>query len=186
MTDIPVVSTKAATSRKLPDGLGKQHLEQGKGVERHASILSLGVLGCFLAIAMTGTLGGGFNSHLEIGNDRIALAYDGPTKLRNGMFFEAHVLVRALQPIKKLEISLEPSLVHDLTMNSMVPAAADETFEDGAFRFSFDKMETGDRFDVKFDFQINPSLFAGTHGRIAVYDGDTELATIPVDITVWP
>jgi len=185
MAVIPVVSMKA-TSKKLPDGLGKQHVEQAKGVERHASTLSLGVLGCFLAIAMTGTLGGGFNSHLEITNDRVALAYEGPTRLRNGMFFESHVLVTALQPIEKLEISLEPTLIHDLTMNSMVPAAAEETFKDGTFRFSFDKMAAGDNFDVKFDFQINPSLFAGNHGHITVYDGDTELATIPIDITVWP
>jgi len=135
---------------------------------------------------MTGLLGGGFNSKLRTENDQVSLAYAGPTHLRNGMFFEAHVLVRAKQPIKKLVIGVEGSLIHDLTMNSMVPAAAEETFEDGAFRFTYDKLDAGENFDVKFDFQINPSLVAGTSGRVAVYDGDTQLASLPVEITVWP
>lgn len=174
------------SARKLPDGLGHQHLEADRGVGRHASLLSIIVLGLFMAIALSGVLGGGFNSRLQIENDRVALTYAGPTTLRNGMFFEAHVLVKAMKPIGKLEVALDPTLVHDLTMNSMVPAAADETFENGDIRYSFDKLDAGDTFDIKFDFQINPSLFKGTKGHITAYDGDTELADLPVTIAVLP
>ncbi|MGN6550172.1 MAG: hypothetical protein ACTHJ3_09800 [Pararhizobium sp.] len=180
MTDLPNPVTP------LPDGIRKQNLERDRGFRRHASVVSLCVLGAIVAIALSGVLGGSGDSHLTAENDRVVLTYEGPTLIRNGMFFEAHVHVTARQPIKKLELSLDPSLERDITMNSMIPAAADETFKDGAFRYTFDKLDAGDKFDVKFDFQINPSLFAGNEGDIAVYDGDAKLATLPVSITVFP
>lgn len=172
--------------RPLPDGLDKRHLERDRGFRRHASVVSLCVLGAIIAIALSGLLGGAGDSHLTTANDHVVLTYEGPTRIRNGMFFEVHVHVTARQPIKKLELSLDPSLERDITMNSMIPAAADETFKDGAFRYTFDKLDAGDKFDVKFDFQINPSLFAGNKGNIAVYDGDAKLAALPVSITVFP
>jgi len=71
-------------------------------------------------------------------------------------------------------------------MNSMVPAASEESYEGGLFRFTFNRLEKGDTFDVKFDFQINPSLLAGVAGKIAIYDDTALLAEIPVKITVLP
>jgi hypothetical protein len=171
---------------ELPDGIGKEHFERDLGVKRHASVLSLLILGGILALALSGVLGGGFDASPSVENDRVVLSYHGPTVIRNGMFFEAHAIVVAKQPIEKLVVSVSEPLIHDLTMNSMVPAAGEETFEGGAFRFSYDKLDKGNTFDVKFDFQINPSLFAGNEGRIAVYDGETLLAALPVSITVFP
>jgi hypothetical protein len=114
------------------------------------------------------------------------LTFDGPRFIRNGMFFEAHAIVLAKEPIDKFVLVIDESLIHDMTMNSMVPAAAEESFESGNYRFSFDRLEKGDTFDVKFDFQINPSLLAGNEGSIAVYDDKDMLAELPVTITVLP
>jgi hypothetical protein len=173
-------------TQELPDGIGQQHFDPVHGVRRHASVVSLLILGGLMALALSGVLGGGFNASPSVENEHVVLAYHGPTVIRSGMFFEAHAVVVAKQPIKKLVVTVSESLIHDMTMNTMVPAAGEETFEGGAFRFSYDKLDRGNTFDVKFDFQINPSLFAGTEGRIAVYDDKTLLAALPVSITVLP
>ena len=65
MADMPIVNTKAAMPRELPDGLGRQHLEADRGVGRHASVLSIIVLGIVMIVALSGALGGGFNSRLD-------------------------------------------------------------------------------------------------------------------------
>src|SRR5690606_11734697 len=129
---------------------------------------------------------GGFKTQLETRNDNVALVYAGPTLLRSGMLFEMRVQVTAIKPVEKLQIGIGLPLFHDITMNTMMPAAAEETFKDGAFRFTYDRLDPGERFDVKFDFQINPSLLKGTHGNISVYDGERLLAELPVAITVLP
>jgi hypothetical protein len=174
------------TAHSLPDGIGEEHFDSGEGVRRHASVLSLLILGGILATALTGFLGGGFNERLTTENEHVVLTYDGPTVIRNGMFFEAHALILAKEPIDKLVLEVSEPLIHDMTMNSMVPAAAEETFEGGSFRFKFDRLEKGDTYDVKFDFQINPSLFAGNEGHNAVYDDKDLLAEVPVTIAVLP
>ena len=44
----------------------------------------------------------------------------------------------------------------------------------------------GETLDIKIDGQINPSLFAGTQGRIELRDGERVLAAVPVEMTVLP
>ena len=180
------MSDASTGSRPLPDGLGKQHLAENGGFGRHASLLSLAILGALMIAALSGLFGGDGDNRLQVSNANVVLTYSGPTRLRNGMFFESHILVTARKPIGKLELAIDPSLVRDLTMNSMTPAAADETFKDGAIRYSFEKMAAGDKFDLKLDFQINPSMFAGNSGRVVALDGDEPLATLPVSIVVDP
>ena len=58
--------------------------------------------------------------------------------------------------------------------------------KDGAFRFDYGPLKAGETLDIQIDGQINPPLFAGTHGRVAVFDGERELVGIPLRITVLP
>ncbi len=170
----------------FPDGIGQQHLEPGRGARRHSSTLSLLLLAGLLALAFSGVLGGGPNIRKSAENGRAAITYDGPRFIRNGMLFEADAIVRANQPIGKLVLAVTPSLINDMTMNTMEPAAGQETYEDGAFRFTYGKLDKGDTFNAKFDFQINPSILGGNAGHIAVYDDQTLLIDLPVAITVFP
>lgn len=171
---------------RLPDGLSGEHFDSGEGVRGHASVLSSLLLGGILAVALTGVLGGRMEDRRTVENDNATLTFEGPRFIRNGMFFEAHTIAVAKKPIDKLVFVVSESLMHDITMNSMVPAAGEETYEDENFRFTYDKLDAGDTFDVKFDFQINPSLVLGTEGEVAVYDDRELLAKVPVKITVLP
>lgn len=170
----------------LPDGISARHFADSRSFKRHASLVSLLALGGILALTFTGLLGGEMQVSRTASTDAADLTFVGPRFIRNGMFFEAHVLIDAKHPIDKLVVAIDHSLISDMTMNSMVPAAADESTEGGALRFEYAQLDAGDHFDVKLDFQINPSLVLGTDGKVAVYDDEKRLAEVPVTITVLP
>jgi hypothetical protein len=170
----------------FPDGIDPGHVTSPSAVRRHASPLSLLLLGGLLAVAMTGLLGGGGVSVLRADSPGALLEVEAPTILRNGEFFEMTVRVTARRAIDDLVLSIEPGLLERLTQNSMLPAASDETFDGQSFRFSYGPKQAGETMLVKQDFQINPDLVGGVRGRIAVMDGENEMAGMPVSIQVRP
>src|SRR3546814_13797438 len=87
-------------------------------------------------------------------------------------------------PIVESVLSVSSSLWREVSINFMAPAASEEEFKDGAFRFIYGAMKTGDRLLVKVDGQINPALIGELRGQIAVSDGDRPLAALPLKIWV--
>jgi hypothetical protein len=170
----------------FPDGLGDPHLSPRTGLHRHASPLSLLFLGGLLAMALAGPLGGAREEPLLGVGEAADLTVDTPRTLRNGMFFETRIVVEAKRDVARLVVAIPPELWRHQTQNSMVPAAAEETFTDGAFRFDYGPLPAGERFEVKLDLQINPDLLGGARGRVAAFDGEAELVSVPVEVKVLP
>ena len=175
-----------AQGSAFPDGLDQSHVDRGQGWRSHASILSLVVLVALLGTAMTGMLGGQPSPVYRVEAPAVALTVKTPAILRNGMFFETEIGATPRRPIKALTIAVDRTLWKDFTVNTMIPAPADESFADGRFRFAYGPGEPGKAVVVKIDAQINPSLVGGTAGTVAVYDGDTLLAELPVRMQVRP
>ena len=96
------------------------------------------------------------------------------------------ILRREVSLDDDLVIAISAPLWRQMTINTMIPAASEESYSQGAQRFSFGKLEAGDSFRFKIDGQINPSLFAGTRGEIAVLDGDRRIVGTPVTMKVLP
>lgn len=171
-------------STPYPDGLDKRHVRPLAGWRRHASPLSLAVFGAVVMLAMTGVLG----------HERQWEAQDGPTSLtvhmpeiiRNGEFFEMRVTVEAVEPIDELVVGIDQALWEDMTVNTLIPAATDETSEDGEFRFTFADLAAGTPFLFKVDLQVNPDILGGNEGVVTVYDGEEELTRVGVAIGVLP
>lgn len=174
------------SERNWPDGLSPPHLEGPTPVRRHASPVSVMLLGSLLLAALFGAFGGGAPPTLQTRGEGADLAITGPQLLRNGEFFETHVVMTPRADAADLTLALDAPLLRDLTQNSMIPAASEEGFEDGAFRFRYGPVKAGESFEVKMDFQINPALLGGTRGDVAVYDGTRELARLPYRIEVRP
>lgn len=170
----------------FPEGLGDPHLQEPPPLVRHASPLSLLILGTILALAAGGFVGGVGQSHLVTTGEDSRLEVETPEVLRNGEFFEMVVRATPGRPVADLVIAVEPSLWKQLTQNSMIPAAAEESFSDGAFRFSYGEAAAGESVEVKMDFQINPSLFGGVSGAVSLLDGEAPLVSLPVSIEVRP
>ena len=167
------------------DGITIEHQRPRRNA-RHASLLSALILGSLMLGGVTGLLGGGKNTTVETANDHVSLRVNTPTVLRNGQFFETRMSVAARRPIGDLVVAIEPALWRDFTINSMIPAASEESFERAMFRFSYGPLARGEQLEIKIDSQINPALFGGTAGAVTIMDDDVVIARLPLSIRVLP
>ncbi len=154
--------------------------------DRHASPISILVLGALLLAAVLGFTGGQPSPPRTADFGAARLTVKTPAIIRNGEFFETDVTLTANAPLGDAVIAVTPTLWRDMTVNTMIPAPVEESFEDGRFHFSYGPLEPGERLRVKIDGQINPPLFAGTQGDIAVFDGERRIGAIPLRIKVLP
>lgn len=176
---------KKARPPALPDGIDDSLVAPRRGVARHASVLSAIVLGTVVALGLSGRAGGKIVAP-GAETPEVALRVEMPDVVRNGEMLEARVHVRAKRTIGKLVIGIESALLRELTVNTMVPAAGEESHVQGAFRFAFGKLEAGEEFVYKIDGQVNPTLFGSNRGRISVLDGKAPLAAVEASLRVLP
>lgn len=154
--------------------------------DRHASPISILVLGGILLAAWLGFAGGQPSPRKVADFGPAQLVVKTPVTIRNGEFFETDIILTARAPIADAVIAVTPQLWRDMTVNTMIPAPTEEGFEDGRFRFSYGPLVAGDSLHVKIDGQINPPLFAGTRGEISVFDGSRRIGAMPLRIKVLP
>ena len=154
--------------------------------DRHASPISIQILGGLLLAAGLGFLGGQPSPPKAADFGEARLVVKTPTIIRNGEFFETDLTLTARVPLEDAVITVSPALWQDMTVNTMIPAPAEESFEDGQFHFSYGPLDAGESVQVKIDGQINPPLFAGTRGQISVLDGKRRIGAMPIRIKVLP
>ena len=154
--------------------------------DRHASPISILILGGLLVAAGVGLLGGQPSPPRTANFGDARLVVKTPTIIRNGEFFETDLTLTAQAPIQDAVIAVSPALWHDMTVNTMIPAPAEESFRNGQFHFSYGPLGAGESVHVKIDGQINPPLFAGTRGEISVFDGSRRIGAMPLRIKVLP
>lgn len=170
----------------FPDGIDQEHIGAGTSRWPHAHWIALLVLGALMLLAISGALGGGKNTVLDAQGDAATLQIDTPEILRSGEFFEVHITAQARRDIAQPTIAIAAPYWRNLTINTMVPAPAEEQGTDGAFTFSYDALNAGDQLQVKFDGQVNPTLRGGNRGWIELRDGDDPLLRIPLKLKVLP
>lgn len=170
-------------SLQTPDGIDPAHSRAG-GLP--LNWLPLAILSAVMLLALLGLFGGGRARPIVTEGAAARLEVTTPRVIRNGEFFETRIRILARQPIDDATLSVSTGLWRDMTINTMIPAPTEEKAEQGAFRFAYGRLEAGDVLDIKIDGQINPPLFAGTHGDIGLEDGDRPLLRIPLAITVLP
>ncbi len=175
------MSTGGGATRP-PDGIAEGHWRAVGAWRRHASPLSLIVFGVVIVLGLTGFLG---REHDWVATaDGVELSVHAPEIIRNGEFFEMRIRVESDRTLEELAIGVDQTLWEDFTVNTLIPAATDEVSEDGEFRFTFG--EQPGEFMLKIDLQVNPDILGGNEGVITLYDGDRELASVTVGMTVLP
>ncbi len=177
--------SNAAGRSPCPDGIDHGHIEPHGPLGRHASPLSMIVLACVVGAGLSGAAG---SPVVEVASrsDSAVVSVEMPAVIRTGKILEMRFHLRPSAAIDKPVLAIDESLWHELTINSMLPAATDEAFRNGAFRFSFDRIQAGDDFLFKVDAQVNPRLRGVNRGRVVLLDGEREVAAVPVELKVWP
>ncbi len=180
-----VAGGDAAATDSRPDGISEKMIS-GQRWHRHASPFSFVLLAAVVAVALSGLVGGQPSPLRGQDFGAARLEVKTPSVIRNGEFFETRIRVEATRDVSDAVLAVTPSLWTDMTINTMIPAAAEESYKDGAYRFSYGELRAGDTLVVKIDGQINPPLFAGTKGEIALFDGEQRLGSMPHQIKVLP
>jgi hypothetical protein len=168
----------------LPDGIDDRHARPANGRQQHAGPLSLVVFGVVLALGASGLLGR--EADWRATANGVSLAVHASQIIRSGEISEMRISVVSDRPLAELTIGVDQGLWEDMTVNTMIPGAAEEASADGEFLFTFAELEADTRFLLKVDLQVNPDIVAGNDGAVTVYDGDEVLATTDVGITVLP
>lgn len=166
----------------LPDGISRSSLDHGIG--GWWSLVRLAVTGGVLLIAIFGLLGSGVSEPVVARNSAAILRVETPVPLRNGMFFETRLSMRAGGAIQEAVVAIPASVWRDVTINSMIPAPSEEEYERGYFLFRFGSLQPGQELLLKIDGQINPSRQADADGQIQFRDGDRILASAPFSVRV--
>ena len=169
---------------EYPQGISDRHL--ARAGDRHASWWRFGILATILGIALLGYLGGAPAPTFRAASTNASLAVTTPDRLRNGMFFETRISAVAKRPLGDAVIAIPAALWRDATVNTMIPAAAEEEYVGGEFRFHFGPLGPGERLGFKIDGQMNPPRFGSTGGRIRLLDGEVEIVALPIKLKVIP
>lgn len=154
--------------------------------DRHSSANSSLILGALVAAAVVGIFVGQPSPPVEMDFRPAARRVKTPVLIRNGEFFETVADVRADAPIANATLGTEAGLRHDMTINTKIPSPNEQTFRSGENRFSFDALGAGETLTLNINGQVNPPLFAGNVGGVAIYDGDRLLGRQAVRIRVLP
>ena len=170
----------------FPEGLADDHLRGDSGFRRHASPLSILILGALLLAAMLGLLAGGKAQVRAAEGPAGRLEVKTPAAVRNGVFFETRMTVTARAAIKEPTIAVSASLWRDLTINSQFPDPKEQGYKDGAYTFTYEAMQPGDTLEIKIDGQVNPPLTLGNRGSVALLDGERMIASLPIEMKVLP
>ena len=168
-----------------PDGISEEPTGDGLW-NRHASPVSILILGSILACAFAGFTGGQPSPKEVADFGRATLAVKTPHIIRNGEFFETEIEISPVAAIGDATVAISADLWRDMTVNTMIPAAGTESFAEGRYRFAYGPLKAGQTLRIKVDGQINPPLFAGTEGEISLYDGERLVGRQPLRIKVLP
>ena len=169
---------------QYPEGISERH--KSGDSNRHVIWWRVGLIGLILVAALVGLLGGAPAPTRQATNAAATLTVTTPQRLRNGVLFETRVSAMARRPIADAVIAIPAGMWRDMTINSMIPAPAEEEFVDGEFRFHYGPLGAGETLTLKVDGQVNPPRYGGGSGRMRLLDGEAELAALPLSLKVIP
>src|SRR3546814_19955158 len=104
---------------------------------------------------------------------------DAPGVLRNGEFFEFRVQITARRDISEPVIAISAPYWLDVTINTMVPSPAEETFSGDAYQFKHEAVKAGDRGERNNDEQTNHARRGGSRVKGARRPGVTPVSPTP-------
>ena len=146
------------------------------------------VMALFAAIALLGLLdvfGQGAGSTTASGAAAV-VRVTAPRAVRGGLFFQSKVEIRAARAIEHPRLVLDEGWVEGMQVNSIEPAPVGEAGRDGRVVLSYDGLDAGERLVVWLQFEVDPTNVGHRSYDLELDDGETPIATVDRDLTVFP
>ena len=146
------------------------------------------VMTLFAVIALLGLLdvfGQGAASTTATGS-AASVRVTAPQAVRGGLFFQSKVEIRAVRAIEHPRLVLDEGWVEGMQVNSIEPAAVGEASRDGRVVLSYDALDAGERLVVWLQFEVDPTNVGHRSYDLELDDGETPIATVDRDLTVFP
>jgi hypothetical protein len=115
-----------------------------------------------------------------------SLSVNAPVRLRGGLIYEAHLIIRARSDLPKAALILHPDWLSGMTLNTLEPSPESETSENGALRFDLGEIKAGKRFDLVLQYQVNPTAIGRRKQWIDLVDGQAMIASVRRDLFIFP
>jgi hypothetical protein len=115
-----------------------------------------------------------------------SLEVQSPRNLRGGLIFQTRVTVRARTALHKPTLVLQRGWFESMSVNSIVPDAAEQGSRDGKVYLTYPPLAAGRALVVWLYFQVNPTNLGKRSEDVELDDGTRLLATVHRGITVWP
>ena len=155
---------------------------------RHHVWVRRGILVVLAAIPILGLANvfGQRASTVTASEPQASLTLDAPTRLRSGLLYEAHFTIQARAGVEHAALVLHPDWLKGMTLNTLEPAPADETSENGRIRLDYGAIPAGQRLEVFLQYQVNPTSTGKRKQWVELVDGDTVLASIRRTLAIFP
>jgi hypothetical protein len=146
------------------------------------------VIAVFAVIALLGLLDvfGQGATETTAGAPAAVVRVTAPEAVRGGLFFQSKVEIRAVRAIEHPRLVLDEGWVEGMQVNSIEPAAVGEASRDGRVVLSYDGLDAGERLVVWLQFEVDPTNVGHRSYGLELDDGETKLASIHRELTVFP
>jgi hypothetical protein len=109
-----------------------------------------------------------------------------PSRVRGGLFYEARFTIDARRDMKNATLVLDPGWAEGITINTVEPSPIGEASRNGKLVFELGHIPAGHTHLFFLQLQVNPTNIGRRSQDVALYDGDTFLASIDREVMVFP
>ncbi|HEY3576984.1 MAG TPA: hypothetical protein VGK68_03180 [Gaiellaceae bacterium] len=114
------------------------------------------------------------------------LSVSSPSHLRGGLLYQAQFRITARKRLAQAALVLDRGWLEGLTINTMEPAPAGETSQEGKLGLDLGPIGRGQSYVLYVSFQVNPTTVGRQSQNVTLYDGKRALVTLHRTITVFP
>jgi hypothetical protein len=171
----------------LPDYLDRSsHVDlHGRNVEPWVRRAGLFVLLVICALGLANVFGQ--HTHvLSIDSAAAKLTVETPAAARGGLIYQSIFTIEAHEELSKPTLHLEPGWFDGLTINTVEPDAVEWGQLDERNTLELPAIAPGDKFVLRLQYQVNPTVLGRRSQDVLLMDGGTELLRLDHAQTLFP
>jgi hypothetical protein len=145
----------------------------------------MGLLALAPLVALTGAIGQRAATTRAAG-PQATIVVRAPKTVRGGLFFQSRVTITVTGRIQHPRLVLDPGWLEGMQVNSIEPAAQDESSRNGRLVLAYSTLKPGDHVVLWLQFQVNPTNVGHRSYRLELDDDTRRIARVDRTLTILP